>query len=224
MEQGFDYCYDKKLYDRLANENAQAIIEHLKADWQYQSRLIRFIENHDEERAVNIFGKEASKAAAVITLTLPGARLVFEGQTHGHQVKLPVQLKRKLAEKEDKELTEYYNKLLQIIPGKRYNNAKWSLCEVLPLNSTDVTHNNIIAYQWILIDQYLIIVVNYSLMKSRAHIKMGNIDYGTFKWKFNDLLNNKEYNYKGQDLKDYGLYVELDDWKAHVFEVRKPYT
>jgi hypothetical protein len=221
IQQGFDYCYDKKLYDRLANENAEAILDHLRASWQYQSRLVRFIENHDEERAINVFGKEASKAAAIITLTLPGARLVFEGQTHGHQVKLPLQLKRNPTEKEDIELIEFYNKLLQIIPGKSYDKANWFLCTAIPINSHDSTFNNIIAYQWIIDDMHLLIVVNYSLIKSKAHIKIDNIDYNSFNWKFNDLLNDKEYIYKDEDLKEFGLYIELDDWKAHIFEVRR---
>ncbi len=221
IKQGFDYCYDKTLYDRLANENAQAVVDHLSADWQYQSKLVRFIENHDEERAVNIFGKEASKAAAIIILTLPGARLIFEGQTHGHQVKLPVQLKRIPTEEEDIELIEFYNKLLQIIPGKKYNNAKWVLCTVTPIISHDTTYQNIIAYQWILDSIHLITVVNYSLVKSKAHIKINNIDYGSFNWKFNDLLNDKDYIYKGEDLKNFGLYIELDAWKAHIFEVKR---
>ena len=51
QQQGFDYCYDKRLYDRLAHEDAAAVRGHLRADLGYQQRLLRFIENHDEPRA-----------------------------------------------------------------------------------------------------------------------------------------------------------------------------
>ena len=51
MQQGFDLCYDKRLYDRLAHEDAAAVRGHLQADLDYQRRLVRFIENHDEPRA-----------------------------------------------------------------------------------------------------------------------------------------------------------------------------
>ena len=48
QQQGFDYCYDKRLYDRLEQGNAEGIRLHLLADPAYQERLVRFIENHDD--------------------------------------------------------------------------------------------------------------------------------------------------------------------------------
>jgi hypothetical protein len=77
-KQGFDYCYDKRLYDRLAHEDAAAVRGHLQADLSYQQRLLRFIENHDEPRAAPTFGPRA-RAAAVVMSTIPGARLYHDG-------------------------------------------------------------------------------------------------------------------------------------------------
>src|SRR5262245_27457681 len=51
LAQGFDYCYDKVLYDRLVHGGAGGVREHLHAEPAYQSHLLRFIENHDEPRA-----------------------------------------------------------------------------------------------------------------------------------------------------------------------------
>ena len=55
QQQGFDFCYDKRLYDRLVAGEARQIRPHLSADRQYQQRLVRFIENHDEPRAAAVF-------------------------------------------------------------------------------------------------------------------------------------------------------------------------
>ena len=55
QQQGFDLCYDKRLYDRLVHDSADSIRGHLQADPAYQERLIRFIENHDEPRAAATF-------------------------------------------------------------------------------------------------------------------------------------------------------------------------
>ena len=55
QQQGFDLCYDKRLYDRLAHESAESVRGHLQADPGYQERLMRFIENHDEPRAAATF-------------------------------------------------------------------------------------------------------------------------------------------------------------------------
>ena len=59
QQQGFDLCYDKRLYDRLAHEGAESVRGHLQADAAYQERLLRFIENHDEPRAAATFGAGA---------------------------------------------------------------------------------------------------------------------------------------------------------------------
>ena len=50
QQQGFDFCYDKRLYDRIVGGDATAVRDHLRADLGYQSRLLRFLENHDEPR------------------------------------------------------------------------------------------------------------------------------------------------------------------------------
>lgn len=55
QQQGFDFCYDKRLYDRLVYDSAESVRLHLLADLSYQNKLVRFIENHDEERAASIF-------------------------------------------------------------------------------------------------------------------------------------------------------------------------
>jgi hypothetical protein len=58
QQQGFDYCYDKRLYDRLEKEGAESVRLHLQADMAYQEKLVRFIENHDEPRALSAFSPQ----------------------------------------------------------------------------------------------------------------------------------------------------------------------
>ena len=48
QQQGFDYAYDKRLYDRLREGHARPVREHLRAGLDYQDKLARFLENHDE--------------------------------------------------------------------------------------------------------------------------------------------------------------------------------
>ena len=221
IQQGFDYCYDKTLYDRLINSNVQSIKEHLSADINYQKKLLRFIENHDESRAVAAFGTDASMAASIITTTLPGARLIYEGQTHGYEIKLPLQLGRGATEEDNIMIAEFYDKLLKIIPGKDWDDAKWLLCNTEPSDSSNSSFRNIISYQWLKDDERLLIVTNYSPNLSKAHIIINEIVYGISDWSFTDLLNEKEYKYKGKDLDENGLYVELEGWKSHIFRVEK---
>lgn len=221
QQQGFDYCYDKRLYERLVHENAQTIKNHLNAEWDYQSKLVRFIENHDEQRAISVFGEEKSCAAAIIALTLPGARLIHEGQMRGYKIKLPVQLCRREIEEVNKYLFDLYRNLLKAIPDKGFRKDNWFICEVKPAQFSDSSYNNIISYFWGNKSLYRVIVVNYSPNPAKAHIKINQLNYGSNKWKFSDLLTQKEYVYKGDDLNKYGLYVDLSAWNGHIFDIKR---
>ena len=221
QQQGFDFCYDKRLYERLAHESAYTIKEHLKADISYQNKLVRFIENHDELRAVEKYGVDKSRAAALITLTIPGARLVHEGQMEGFKIKLPVQLGRRQTEEINQDLLEFYQNLLNLIPGKELSDAKWSLCRIDPVDSNDSSFNNIISYLWWVDDKYRLVVVNFSPNYSKAHIRIDPLNYGSDKWAFKDFLTDNEFQLEGKNLEEYGLYIELAAWKGHVFNIQK---
>ncbi|MFX1391670.1 MAG: alpha-amylase family glycosyl hydrolase [Promethearchaeota archaeon] len=221
QQQGFNFCYDKRLYDRLAHGNVTTIKDHLKAEWIYQSRLVRFIENHDEMRAIEKFGEDKSKAAAIIALTLPGARLVYEGQTHGNVIKLPVQLGRTPFEESNNAVFEFYQNLLKSIPGREYGEGSWSLCEPTIVNPNDSSFIDIISYLWWLNNDYRLIVVNYSPNPSKAHIKISPFHFDTNRWIFTDLLRQKSYIYNGNDLYKYGLYVKLNAWEGNIFDIKK---
>ena len=74
QQHGFDFCYDKKLYDRLEHSNAESVRLHLCADLAYQNKLLRFLENHDEPRAAATFSPAKQRALAVTVATLPGTQ------------------------------------------------------------------------------------------------------------------------------------------------------
>ena len=79
QQQGFDYAYDKRLYDRLREGHAKAVREHFYAGHDYQDKLARFLENHDEPRAAATFDQKNHKAAAVITFLSPGLTIFSQG-------------------------------------------------------------------------------------------------------------------------------------------------
>ncbi|MFX1316881.1 MAG: alpha-amylase family glycosyl hydrolase, partial [Promethearchaeota archaeon] len=221
MQQGFDYCYDKRLYDRLVNETPTTVMEHLKAESEYQSKLLRFIENHDEPRAIEKFGEERSKAAAIIIMTLPGASLIHEGQTRGYKIKLPVQLGRHPFEEDNKKILEFYQNLLNIVPNIKFEETNWSLCKAEPVIVDDPSYQNIISYLWWYNDIYQLTVVNYSPYHVKAHIRLNQINFNSNNWSFIDLLHKRTYNYKGEDLEEFGLYIDLTPWNGHIFNIKR---
>jgi hypothetical protein len=85
---------------------------HLLAGPDYQQKLVRFIENHDEPRAAASFSPGRDRAAAVVIATVPGATLWHDGQLEGRRVHLPVFLSRRPPERVDAELLAFYRSLL----------------------------------------------------------------------------------------------------------------
>lgn len=83
QQQGFDYCYDKRLYDRLRSGDVKSIRGHLRAGLDYQDKLARFLENHDEPRAASAFEWPKHRTAAAITYLSPGLRFFHQGQFEG---------------------------------------------------------------------------------------------------------------------------------------------
>lgn len=221
MQQGFDFCYDKSLYERVVHDDAKSVNAHLRAELGYQRKLLRFIENHDEKRAIRVFGEKRSLAAAVLTFTLPGARLIHEGQTRGHEIKLPVQLGRRPAEKDNMDLMHFYRHLLASAPGKNFSEGNWSLCRIEPVGS-DFSSGNLIAHEWAKENKYnKLIVVNFSPYPSKGHVRSNFIKFGFEKWNFIDSLNKMAYTYNGANLDRFGLYVELDPWNSHIFDISR---
>ena len=221
QKQGFDFCYDKRLYDHLSHGDSQSIKDHLNADLDYQRKLVRFIENHDELRASTNFEESRNFASAIITMTLPGARLIHEGQMKGYKIKIPVQLGKRQIEEENQDLHNFYSHLLQIIPGKDLENGDWSLCKVNSVELEDKSFTNIISYLWWSDDIYRLTVVNFSPGVARAHIAINQLNYGSCDWLFTDLLTGKKYDYNGVNLDKFGLYVKLSAWEGHIFDIKK---
>ena len=214
---GFDFCYDKRLYDRLEHENAESVRLHLCADLAYQARLLRFLENHDEPRAAATFTPAKERAAAVVTSTLPGARMFHEGQFEGGKVRLPVFLGRRPAEPVDSALLEFYRKLLAAIDTAVFRGGQWSLCERSgwPDNHG---YQNIVAWCWSGNGERYLIVVNLSDNDGQAMVHPGWTDLPDHTVSLADKLSGANYERPGSELQSAGLYVDLAPWACHFLK------
>lgn len=217
QQQGFDFCYDKRLYDRLLQDNANSIRLHIGADLSYQAKLLRFIENHDEPRAAAVFNPAKERAAAVAFATLPGAKLFHEGQFEGRKTKLPVFLGRRPQEPVDQALQSFYKQLLSNLAT--FNDGDWRLCESTgwPDNQTC---RNILAWTWQQSEQRKVIVVNFSACPAQARVAIPSEALHGQTWNLEDTLSNARYERNGDEMFRPGLYVDLGPWGYHCFSMR----
>jgi len=217
QQQGFDFCYDKRLYDRLEHDNAEGVRLHLCAESAYQERLVRFIENHDEPRAAATFSAAKARAAAVTASTLQGAVLFHDGQFEGRRQRVPVFLRRRPDEPIDRGLQDFYATLLRLLRREDVTKAQWQLCERVgwPDNQS---HLNLVA--WCLIRKHSrhLVVVNLSETPSQGRIQIPGPSLSGRTWRLKDEFSGTVYEREGDQLQRGGLYVDLGAWHFHVLK------
>ena len=204
QQQGFDYTYDKRLHDRILEGDPEKLRTHLLSDPDYQHKMVRFLENHDEPRAADKLDVKRNPASAALTFTLPGAMLFFDGQLTGSIVKLPVQLGRAPDEPEDDGLRMFYERLLKDINDPIYTEGEWWYLELMPAWGEYPTSYNLIAHGWRLpgTTEYRLIVVNMSDTHSQGIVKLegwSDLDLGD--WRLVDVISDDEYERHGSDLR-----------------------
>ena len=217
QRQGFDFCYDKTLYDRLEAGDADGVRLHLSADRGYQARLLRFVENHDEARVAATLPPAKARAIAVAAATLPGARLFHEGQFEGRAVRPPVFLGRRPAEAPDEELRVFYGRLLRAIDTPAFD-GEWNPCPSSgwPDNGS---HRNIVAWSWAKGDERCLVAINLGGSAAQARLQLPWDEMRGRRWQLADALSGEIYDRNGDELRDEGLYVALAPWSCHLLRI-----
>ena len=218
LQQGFDYAYDKRLYDRLRHESAASVRAHLTAGLDFQSRLARFLENHDEPRAAATFPPGMHEAAAVITFLSPGLRFFHQGQFNGCRKRISPHLVRGPREPTDEGLRSFYERLLEVLRRPVLREGAWRLLDSTKAWDGNWTHDAFLAWTWEGRDgQRLLAVVNYAGHQSQCYVRLPFADLAGHSVQLKDLMSSASYERRGDDLCAQGLYLDMPAWGHHVF-------
>ncbi len=223
QQQGFDFCYDKRLYDLVDHGDPEGMRLHLGADLTYQEKLIRFIENHDEPRAAAAFSPEKEKAAAIIAATLPGAMLFHEGQFEGRKTRVPVFLGRRPNEVPDHACRLFYSRLLAAIDTPMFremlHQGQWTLCPCLGWPD-NLSSRKLGAWCWTMgrtrENNRCLVLVNLSPGNVQARVRVPWVDLAGSVWRLNDALSEAGYDRDGDEIQNQGLYVDLAPWQGQI--------
>ena len=221
QQQGFDYTYDKRLYDRLRDGHAKAVREHFLADLQYQNKLARFLENHDEPRAATTFCPACHKAAAVVSFLCPGLRFFHQGQFEGRRKRISPHLVRAPVEPLDQGMGEFYDRLLSVLRQEVVRSGNSQLLGCRPAWDGNRSSDSFIAFWWELNEQRFLVVVNYSGEQGQCYVTLPFSALANAGWRLTDLLGDAVYERVGSDLLERGLYLDEPAWKAMVFTLAK---
>lgn len=219
QQQGFDYTYDKRLYDRLHAGQAQPVRDHLRAESGYQCKMARFLENHDEPRAAWAFPYEMHKAAAVITFLSPGLRFFHQGQFDGRKKRISPHLCRAPYERVDGEIRQFYDSILFVIGNPALRDGEWQLLEPAPAWSDNPTHADFVCFGWQHQDSHFAAVVNFAPHQSQCYVRLPFPTLAGRTWRLADSLSAACYERNGDTLCGQGLYLDMPQWGYHCFEI-----
>jgi len=218
QQQGFDYTYDKRLYDRLCERHARPVREHLHAGLNYQNKMARFLENPDKASAAATFPLDVHKAAAIITFLSPGLRFFHQGQFEGRKIHISPHLGRAPDEPIDSDLAHFYDRLLTVLRQPAFRDGQWQLLECTPAWEGNRTWDCFIAWSWQnKDDQRFVIAVNYAGNQSQGHVRLPFADLSGKRFRLRDQLSEDAYEWNGDDLAKKGLYLDEPAWHARVF-------
>lgn len=167
---GFDYTYDKELYDRFSNGNLDNIRGYLSGNpLSFMQKNTHFLENHDDNRGITHFGSvERANAAAVAMFTVPGMRFSFQGQWVGKTWKLDVHLRRSYTEEVNEQVEALYAELIPMLAASPFKNGTFEM-----LNATnDGSAWRILTWKWTDGENKRLVAVNYSDAYGSGAIKV----------------------------------------------------
>ncbi|WP_293115688.1 alpha-amylase family glycosyl hydrolase [Okeania sp. SIO1I7] len=217
---GFNWTYDKRLYDRLHQQQAVPVREHLYAGLDLQNKLARFMENHDEPRANKDFPPRVHEAAAILTYFTPGLRFFHQGQLQGWSKKISMHLCYAPEEATVPHIERFYHQLLDSLALDIFHEGNWQLLECVAAWEGNSTWNNFIAFSWEGKDERLLLItVNYASYRGQCYVQLPFESLRGETYRLQDLMSEMSYDRLGDNLISRGLYLDLPAWSYHVFDV-----
>jgi hypothetical protein len=216
---GFDYTYDKTLYDRVVSREAGGVQRHLLGlGAQAVAASAHFLENHDEPRIAGILSPEEHRAAALLILGLPGLRFLYEGQPCGARAKIPVQLARGPREACQTEIKAMYEQWLTLLPSTAVGRGQVELLKPNPAWQGNPTAQNYVIMQWRSQGPaFDLVVVNLAPHRSQCWTRLTVPGLAEHDWFMKDLAGTEQYHRTGAELQSKGLYLDLSAHGAQLF-------
>jgi hypothetical protein len=215
---GFSLTYDKEWYDALVVRDTARLRGGLQHPRASLARQLRFLENHDEPRAASHYSEAQEEAAAVATLTLPGAVLWYDGQLEGRCIREPVQLRHRQPEPINQRLQAFYERLLTL-PDIRQGVFH-------PLHPRSAWEGNwtwqaFLAWGWAQGTTCWLVVINYADVISQCYLNLAALPLAAEVLHFKDLLHpDIVYERHRSDVQQQGMYFEMPPFGTHLLTIQ----
>jgi hypothetical protein len=156
-----------------------------------------------------------------LTFLSPGLRFFHQGQLEGKQIRISPHLVRGPDEPVNQDLQDFYSKLLRTLRFPVFRNGTWQLLRCQVAWEGNYTWDSFITFHWRDDNgNKSLVVVNYAPHASQCFVEIPFIPQELSSVHFEDSMSSAVYDRDGRDLVSRGLYLDLEPWGFHVFEMR----
>src|ERR1043166_151051 len=253
IDLGFDFAYDKMLMDHLVARRGGEVQRHLlrlSAGCGHSRQPPRkdiaaaayFLENHDEPRIASVLSVEEHRAAALLILSLPGMRLLHEGQLTGALIRASVHLRRRPAEAPNAAIAAFYERFLAVLQTTPVGSGHGEVLKPFAAWETNPTAENLMIVQWqkevgaperarggendqgttnradeMGSREFFLSVVNLASHASQCHVRPRIDGLSESDWEMTNLLGPEKFSKSGEGLLQNGLYLDVAAHGAQLF-------
>lgn len=220
----FDATYDWSLYHLLIKvrkgkvkaEKAIDLVLEKERKYPANSLRLRFIENHDEKRAIEVFSQESFKPFAAFIFTISGIPLIYNGQEIGERKRPSLFEKEEIGwDKGDYGIRDYYQRLIKL----RKENPVFANGETIKLSTS--SPKEIAAYLRLNGKDKAIVAINFSdyEVTSTLRIPLGRLNLSrSAQYRLHDALTKEKVLVKGEDLREYK--VKFKPFEPHIYLIK----
>ncbi len=211
---GFDYAYDKDLYDRVVHDRPGDVAPHVYGMADHNRRRAHFLENHDEPRAAAL-PIDLHRAAALLVMGLPGMRFLHHGQLAGARRFARIQLRRRAVEERDVAIDDLYRQLLPAIAASSVGRGEPQL-----LVPERAWHDNDTARYFTIVKwPNDLVVVNLAPHRAQCRVIVPGAQGGA--WRLDDRLGDEEWIRDGDQMATTGLFLDLPPARGQLFSLQR---
>ena len=181
QQQGFDYCYDKRLYDRPASMTGRSAAISIPICPIRRSLFAssRTTTNPGPPRPSR---PGVHEAEAIITFLSTGLRFFHQGQFEGRRKRFSPHLVRAPKESTDDTLHRFYDRLFAVLRQRVVRDGQWRLLDSVPAWDGNGTWDSFRIFAWQGPGkERLLVTVNYAATHSQCYVRLP----------FSDLAGNK---------------------------------
>lgn len=217
---GFDYAYDKKLYDLVVHDRVWDVQSHLLGLGDENRHRAHFLENHDEPRIASLIDDDRHRAAAVLMLGLPGMRFLHNGELEGLRRFARVQLGRRAEEPVAESLHAIYAQLLSAFEQSVVGRGE--ACVLSPQRAWEDNPTaqcfTVVEWQERGHDEcFDLVVVNLAPHRAQCRAPLGARGLAGGTWHLVDRIGSEKWLRDGDDSAHNGLFLDVGPRAAQLF-------